>query len=174
MEGVNKHDEFVLQMIQTQGRVHAYILSLVLNKDVASDLLQQTNLVLLQKRSDFKSGTNFGAWACRVAYYEVLAHRRDRSRDLHVFSDATLALIAGHARPDEDAEKNRLSALEACMQQLPERHRDLVIERYRQGSSIVSIAQSLKKSPAAVSANLYRIRTTLLQCVKRRMQGATA
>ena len=70
------HDQFVLEIIAAQSRLYAYILSLVLNREKARDILQQTNLVLLEKEREFEWGTNFGAWASRVAYYEVLTDRR--------------------------------------------------------------------------------------------------
>ncbi len=174
MASGDEHETFVLQAIQSQGRIHAYILSLVLDKDLASEILQRTNLVLLQKESQFKPGTNFAAWACTIAYYEVLADRRNKSRDRHLFSDATLALVAARNNRQPDDTDQRLRALDECLQQLTPAQRDIVTERYRGDRSVAQLAESLKKTPSALSASLYRIRTLLLECVRRKMQGLTA
>ncbi len=174
MNSSDDHESFVLQTIQAQGRIHAYILSLVLNKSLASELLQRTNLVLLQKEAEFQPGTNFGAWACTIAYYEVLSERRNKSRDRHVFSDGTLSLLAAMNGPQDDDDDERMQALDACLELLSSEHRDLVMARYRPNGSVTQLAQTLNKTPAAISASLYRIRTTLMECVRRKLQGATA
>lgn len=44
------------------------------------DILQEVNIVLWEKRKSFKPGSNFGAWACTVARYKVLEHRRAEAR----------------------------------------------------------------------------------------------
>ena len=163
------HDEFVLQVIAVQTRLYAYILSLSLDKDRARDILQQTNLVLLEKETEYEQGTNFGGWASRVAYYEVLADRRRRYRDRHLFSDELLALVASRASAIGESLDARAEALESCLNKLSSEHRQLVIERYRPGGSVAAIAEELRKSPAAISAMLYRIRGVLVDCIQRKL-----
>ncbi len=174
MAAADSRSDFVMQTIQAQGRIRAYLLSLVLDKDRANDLLQQTNLVLLQKQSEYQPGSNFIAWAYRIAYFEVLADRRNRQRDRHLFNDAALAVIAARAEDVLDRHDEKSVALEDCLQQLKADQRDLLIARYRPGSSVEAMARSLGKTPAAISAALYRIRNSLLQCVERKLKGLTA
>ena len=135
----NQHDEFVLRVINAQTRMYAYILSLVLDRDRARDILQQTNLVMLQKESEFEHGTNFLAWAYKVAFYEVLAERRDRQRDKHLFSDELLALVATRMTTINQSLDDRSAALEQCLGMLSPEHRSLIIERVpsrRQGVDV--------------------------------------
>ncbi len=165
------HDEFVLQVIGAQSRLYAYVLSLTLNKERARDILQQTNLVLLEKESEFKPGSNFNGWAYRVAYYEVLADRRTRQRDRHLFSDELLALVASRSTVQDNAFDDRSVAVEKCLGLLSPEHRRIVMERYRPGGSVASIAENLEKTPAAVSTMLYRIRQALVECVERKLEG---
>lgn len=168
---VGSHDEFVLRVIEVQSRLYAYILSLVLNKERAKDIVQQTNLVLLEKETEFQPGTNFAAWAYRVAFYEVLADRRKRQRDKHLFSDELLALIATRSATISESLDERSAALSKCLQELSGDHRENLLERYRPGGGVADLAEKLNKSPAAVSAMLYRIRTTLVECVERKLSG---
>lgn len=167
------HDAFVLHMIGAQSRIYAYILSLVLDRDRARDILQQANLVMLQKESEFAVDTNFLAWAYRIAFYEVLADRRSRVRDRHLFSEELLAVVASGAARENETFDERSQALDQCLQSLSQENRELVMARYRPGGQVSDLAQRLCKSPAAVSALLYRIRAGLLECVENKL-GALA
>ncbi|TWT37148.1 RNA polymerase sigma factor [Posidoniimonas corsicana] len=172
MAGSGNHDAFVMQMIAVQTRLYAYVLSLVLDRERASEILQQTNLVMLEKAGEFEEGTNFSAWAYRVAFYEVLADRRKRSREKHLFNDELLALVASHSSTIGDSLDDRSVALEDCLSYLPDRHRQLITQRYRPGGSVAALAESLRKTPAAVSTLLYRIRSELLECTQKKLSHA--
>ena len=58
--------EFVGLLTGHQSDIYLYLRSLVLNPDEASDILQDTNLVLWEKRGQFQMGTNFRAWAFQI------------------------------------------------------------------------------------------------------------
>lgn len=166
------HDQFVLEIIAAQGRLYAYILSLLLDRDRAHDVLQQTNIVLLEKESEFQWGTNFGAWACSVAFYEVLTERRSRTRDRHLFNDELLALIAVDAEAESLSIDQRREALKACLQGLTSPQKELLAARYGPGGSVEEMALVLEKSPGAVSAMLHRIRAKLAKCIEHRLRGS--
>ncbi len=63
-----------------QDRVYTYTRTLLPNAENARDVLQETNIVLWRKRNEFKPGTDFVAWACKVAYYQALSFLRDAGR----------------------------------------------------------------------------------------------
>lgn len=167
------HEQFVLETIGVQGRLHAYILSLVLDRDVAKDLLQQTNLVLLEKENDFAPGTNFGAWASRVAYFEVLAYRRNMTREKLIFNDALLEIVSEVSEEHLESHEFRKDALDECISGLSAIQRDLLRQRYGSGTSVAAMAKSMNTNAAALSSRLYRIRSILLDCIRRKMAGAT-
>ncbi|MFN7134755.1 MAG: guanylate kinase, partial [Myxococcales bacterium] len=50
-------------------------------KTDSEEVIQETNLVLWREFDRFQEGTNFAAWACRVALNQVLAWRKKRQRD---------------------------------------------------------------------------------------------
>lgn len=169
----DRDDGFVMLVINHQHRLYAYILSLVLDRERASDILQQTNLVLLEKQAGFEQGTDFFAWSARVAYYEVLADRRRRSRDKHLFSDELLAVVASESSAAVSLTEERTDALRKCLAKLSPANRDLLMQRYRTGGSVAAIAESLGKTPGAVSAVLHRLRVSLMECVGRQMRQAS-
>ena len=51
-------------------------MSVLPNRTDVDDLLQETNLVLWREFESFEIGTNFTAWAYRIAHNQVLAWRK--------------------------------------------------------------------------------------------------
>lgn len=168
---MDSDNQFVMDMIACQRRLYAYVLSVVFDKERARDIVQQTNLVLLEKKAEFQPGTNFGAWACRVAFFEVLADRRRRTRDRHLFDDEIVASLAKQAEEASAHADERVEALEQCLEQLSPENRTLIRDRYSPGGSVAEIAATANKSAAAISSILYRLRSTLVDCIQRKLEG---
>lgn len=63
-----------------QGDLRGYIISISGRSEDCDDTLQETNIFLWDRRTDFIPGTSFKAWAFKVAYFKVTASRRDRMR----------------------------------------------------------------------------------------------
>jgi len=122
-------DWVVLQLIDAQSSLEGYIYSLVLDRELTKDLLQQTNVVVLEKQSSFQQGTNFFAWACRIAYHEVLAMRRDRSRERYLFDDNLLAALAVKSAEVFEHHSERMEALLECLSELQDEQRELILAR---------------------------------------------
>jgi RNA polymerase sigma-70 factor (ECF subfamily) len=171
--GSERMDAFVRLLGQNQRRLYLYVVSLAPNQDDAEEILQETNLVLWREFDRFELGTNFGAWACRVAFNQVLAWRKRKQRDRLRFSEEFLHAVAREAedRADELEERSRLLA--GCMDKLPASQRDLLRLRYGEGLPIDSIARREERTIDAVYRALSRIRQTLHDCVnKSRPEGA--
>jgi RNA polymerase sigma-70 factor, ECF subfamily len=160
--------EFVRRLTGCQPRLYAYIMTLVLDPHEADDVLQQANLVMWEKLDEFLVCENFDGLACRVAYFQVMAYRRDRSRQRRrlLFDDQLIESLATAAGGKTDGFQGYLAALRDCMAKLPDVQRELVRRRYEPGGSVNSIAADRGDSPNNVSASLYRIRKLLLACIR--------
>jgi len=159
--------EFVQQILAAQAALRVFLHSLVVDRDVADELLQRTNVVLCEKADEFVAGTNFVAWARRVAHFEVLAYRRRlaREREKLVFDDDQLeeiALLVEEAWPLEDERR----ALRECLARLPEKNRELLRRRYEQGQDVSEIATQLCRPCGSIRQTLFRIRLVLLSCIQ--------
>jgi len=77
VNGMNRNSarntEFVQLLTAHQRSLYLYIITLLPNPADVDDVLQSTNMVLWSKADEFVPGTDFGAWARRVAHFEVLA-----------------------------------------------------------------------------------------------------
>ena len=159
-------DEFVTLLTATQPSLYAAILALLPDRAVARDLLQETNLTLWHKADDFEPGTNFLAWACRIARYHILNYRRGAQRERLVFDDELFIELADRQAARVEEFDVRGAALRGCLDKLPSMQRKLVEERYAPGGSVQRIAEAEGKSVGAISQTLYRVRETLLNCVR--------
>ena len=165
----NSRDEFIRLLTCEQTRLFSYIASLLGDLNDASNVLQQTNMLLWRKVDEFTIGTNFHVWARKVAYYQTLAFLRDRKRDKHIFDDALLAQLA--SRQSEIDDDERRVALRHCLGSISEESRELVRQRYAPGKSIAEIAKLRQKSEGAIRMALMRIRQALVDCVERQLAG---
>jgi RNA polymerase sigma-70 factor (ECF subfamily) len=160
--------EFVQALTKAQLGLLRYITALVGNTDAASNILQETNLLLWQKADEFQPGTNFEAWATKVAYWQVKAYVRDRGRDRHVFSEELVTQLAESSEDASDIDVT-VRLLQRCLEVLRRADRELIALRYGNGFSVRQMSSHLGKSPAAVKGALMRTRRALKACVERRL-----
>ena len=171
MNDSGKTEQFIDLYTRHQRRVYLYILTLIPNRADAEDILQETNLVLWQKFDEFRSGTNFFSWACRIAHYEVLKLRRSKSRGMRFFTDEFLEDIAVEITADADMLETQYQALADCLEKLSDKDRDLIQRRYLPESSVNSVAGQVGRSVDAVYKALNRIREALFECVDRTLSA---
>jgi RNA polymerase sigma-70 factor (ECF subfamily) len=165
--GADRAADFVQHLTSAQRRLHAFIYSLVQRSADAEDVLQETNVVLWSKAVEFEAGTNFMAWACQVAYLQVLAYRKRQARASGPFDDALLAQLAEAAGRQLESFDRRHDALVDCLEKLAPAQRQLIVRRYQPNASVQSMAAEAGKSAKALSETLRRIRDALMRCVER-------
>jgi RNA polymerase sigma-70 factor (ECF subfamily) len=161
--------EFVGQVTRCQRQLYAFIYSLVRHPADAEDILQECNLVLWRKADEFQPGTDFMAWAWRIAQLQVLAFRKKQARTREHFDDALIAQLADQAQQRLEHFDLRQQALLECLQQLRPEQRALLARRYEPGGSVNDMARASGRSPKAVSEALRRIREALMRCIERRL-----
>jgi RNA polymerase sigma-70 factor (ECF subfamily) len=163
-------DAFVRLLGQHQRRVFLYVLSLVPNWNDAEEIVQEANLVLWREFHQFIPGTNFLAWACKVAFHQVLAWRKRKQRDRLEFSDAFLEAVAAEASAAAEILEDRNEALAGCIGKLPPAQRELLRLRYTEGFEIDRVAEKAGRSVEAAYRALSRIRQTLYECVTHNLE----
>ena len=169
MADPDKQTEFVLNITRFQGRLYAYILSLLCDPELAADVLQETNLVLWSKAGQFRPGSDFASWAHSIAHYQVLAQRKRTRRDRLIFDDEAIAALSQRASELEGNFEDRQTALQHCLKTIHERHAALISRYYDLDQPLKAIAESLGQSPGAVSQALFRARMALLRCIQKRL-----
>ena len=162
-------ERFVQLLTSCQGRLYAYILTLIPDSNAAKDVLQQTNLVVWRKAGEFDERRGFHAWICRIAYYEALGYWRNTRRDRHLFDDELLGQLAEVATRRTTDVDSRQAALEQCLSQLKPPQRDLIRERYGEGNTVETIGKLLGMTAGAMATRLFRLRQVLQDCIERKL-----
>lgn len=161
--------EYVQLLTGAQSRLYAYICCLVGESADARDVLQETNLALWDKAGEYDPDRPFLPWAYRVAYLQVMAYRKTRSRSRLVFDEELIGELAELAAVRATDLDRRLEALGDCIDKLPGPRREMIDRRYRDGDSVDEIAERLSKGSNVVAASLYRIRKVLMECIESRL-----
>lgn len=159
--------EFVRLLTTHQPDIYLYLRSLVLSPDEASEILQDANLVLWEKRGEFQLGTNFRAWAFQIARYKLLQRQGQRNRACRCFSDALVDEMVLQASDCADAPGEMIDDLRRCIATLSSRDRELIGKRYAPRATCQSVAQSVGRPVRWVYKTVSRIRKTLMNCISR-------
>ena len=172
---LDRSKHLMLLMTQHQRRIFGYIYTLVPNRTDAEDILQETSLVVCEKFDQFKVGTDFAAWACQIAYWEVRRARQKFARAKVVFNQQVVDAIAETAAELVPQMSARHEALATCLQKLHPRDRELLLTRYEPGSGVEVAAQRTGRTLEAAYKALGRLRKLLLDCVTNQLsaEGAT-
>ena len=165
------YEAFLAHFSRGQSQVQTFIRSLVHDRASADDVFQATSLTLWRKFSTFRADAEFVPWALGIARNEVLHHWRSRRRDRLVFSEAVLTQLADVALSVANNADPRQEALEACIEKLPERQRQLVSLFYGQQLPAETIAVSWNRTVHAVYKSLKVMRRNLMDCVDRTLAG---
>jgi len=157
--------EFVSLFAKHDRGIYKYILTLMVDPDATQEVFQEVSVTLWQKFEEFQPGSNFFAWACRVAYFEVLKHRQSHRRDRLQFNDELLETIADERSGCEELLQLRRRALTGCLQKLPQRDRTLVEQRYAGSQTVLDIARQTGRQANTLYKALERIRRALMHCI---------
>jgi RNA polymerase sigma-70 factor (ECF subfamily) len=162
----DRQDQFIRLFTANGPAIRGFVRSLVPTRDDADEVMQDVAVVLWRKFSGVDN-EDFRRWAFGVARLQVLAWKRDKARDRHVFNNDVIDLIADMSSDVSDAMEEQRIALETCLQRLPERRRALVIKAYEPGVRIKDLATRIGRTPMSVYKELQRIRAALVDCTRR-------
>jgi RNA polymerase sigma-70 factor (ECF subfamily) len=164
-------ESFVRALLDCQDSLRAYVTALTFDPAEADDVVQQANMVLCRQADQFPAIKNFTAWACRIAYFEVLSARKRKQRSRLLFDEELLALVAQDAAAAVADVSPRKRFLDLCLAELPEGQREMILNRYGPDGEVRAMAAELGRPIASVQQTLYRIRMKLLECIERKMEG---
>lgn len=158
-------------LMEAQSPLYSFIYSLLGRSEAASDVLQETNLALLEKADLYDYNRSFMSWACRFAHLQVMAYRKRIGRDRLWFSDELVHSLAQDQTSNLPATTTRLSLLAECVAKLRPEHRVMLQQLYEEGLSYSEIAENLGKKVGGLGSALYRIRRVLHECVTRKISS---
>jgi RNA polymerase sigma-70 factor, ECF subfamily len=157
-------------LLQNEGPLRVYVLSLLPHWSDAEDVLQETKLQLWERFSEYRETGSFLAWARKIAFFLVLNHRNKVHRERTYLSRAALELVEGAAAARCEESDERHHALAACLTKLSPANRLLLWRCCADGQRVKQVAEHLGRSVRATQQTLAKIRIVLQACVERTMR----
>ncbi len=159
---------------QHQRKVFGYIHALVPSRHDADDILQETGMVVCRKFDEFKSGTDFIAWACQIAFWQIKTSQQKFARSKVVFDDELMEAIAPQFAEMAREVDARHEALDKCLKKLHPRDRELVLIRYEHGQGVEEAAKRSGRTVETAYRALNRLRKLLYDCVTHQLSAGGA
>ena len=159
--------EFEAVLRETQSVIRAYIAGMGIPLDTVDDLAQEVYLEFYKTGARRPDGLEPIRWLKGIAKNLCLNHFRRSKRKAEQHLEAVAALLERLPCPLEGAGER--DALDGCLERLPGRSREMIALRYQEGLESAEIGRKLGLSPEAVRITLLRIRTTLRDCLGRRI-----
>jgi RNA polymerase sigma-70 factor (ECF subfamily) len=166
-------EEFVRLLTQHQSLIRGFLFTLLPFHSEADDLFQRTSIVLWRKFDQFQIGSDFGAWACRIAKFEVQNFKRVEKRDRLCFSDELLTSLADMRLVLDHELELRQEALRQCMAKLRPADKTIVQKCYGpQATTAKEAAAQIGRPVNTLYKALTRIRRALLECIERKLNAS--
>ena len=163
-----RSEEFTEQLRACHRQVFGYLFALLRNLENTQDVFQQTCVVLWDRFDEFTLGTNFAAWACKVAQFKAREFLKSRRRyEAHLSEAFALRLASVQAEVTADELDVRQEALAGCVEKLSAPQRRLLDGCYGGELDVAGFAKQFGRPVRSVYNSLRRIRETLLDCVER-------
>lgn len=167
-------DQQLIRLItEHQIELAAYIRSIMPTTAGKKDVLQETNIILWEKRDDLSDLSGFTPWAYRVAYYQTLAHLKKRKRQKTVYLEPDVLDQIATEHSFFWASEDRLEASDAlnlCLTKLNAEDLQLVSFHYQQHGGLKDYAQQIKMSLGRIKHALIRIRGNLRTCIENQIE----
>lgn len=165
------NDSRIVQLIvKHQSALRAFLVALMPGRADVEDVMQETAMVIWQKRAGFEPGSDFKAWMFSIARFQVMAYWRDQKRRREsTIPDSLLNQLADQAATEGfEGIEERYHHLGECIQALRPEDRGLVLRRHLAGATPGQLADELGRTSNSVRVSLHRIRNILRHCLQRR------
>lgn len=168
MPDSDQHEKFIALLTKFEPIIRATIHAVIRRPEDVDEVMQAVSIVAWRKFDTLTEPEGFPKWACVIARYEILKFQRSKATDRFQLDEKLVEKLTEEGADEIPTRSRRIRHLEACLKQLPETRRELVMEAYEPGSTMKSIAGRFGKSVDGLYQMLRRIRLELKRCVERR------
>ena len=172
----NQHIEIFSNLVRThQASLRAFVRALGAEETWVDDIAQEVFLVAFRNYSKFDPAADFGKWLRGIARNLVANERRKGARHTRLLPAVMVDVLLNQtpeATTYEHEPHDLMPAMRECVDQLPQRSRELLHHRYADGETATQLAERLRTRAEAVRQSLVRIRATIKTCVERKLGEA--
>jgi RNA polymerase sigma-70 factor (ECF subfamily) len=167
---------FSLFLDRYGNAIYSLIVRIVVSREDAEELVQDTFLKAFKKIDTFKGECSFSTWLFRIAYNTAVSATRKSKMEFPSIDEAMIARVPDDA-PDmlfeEDQNELLLDRLQEALLQLNAEETALIALYYNEGKSVSQIADILSVSSDNVKIKLYRVRKKLYLLINNTNDYAT-
>jgi RNA polymerase sigma-70 factor (ECF subfamily) len=166
-----EHDHFLPHFLAVQSDLRAFIGAAVRDPATREDVFQEVAMILWKKFERYDPAKPFGAWARGIASRKILEDHRMKGRLPESCTPEALEMLSAGFMADEAESpwEARETALNHCLDTLPERSARFIRDRYHVGQPMETMATEAGLSVDALYQTLSRLRRQLRDCVQRRL-----
>lgn len=173
-ETMERQQQLMADFVATRHALFAFIYGFTRNPHDAEDLFQEVWLRFSQALADGAEIQDQAKWCRGTARNLLLHYWRDRRQDA-LTADPELLDLAEQAFEEQSANQEtwraRQEALSRCVEELPERARELLRLKYEESLPAGQVADRLRQTTAAVLMALSRVRKALRDCAQRKLKA---
>lgn len=166
-ENSKNYQLFIKLYLANERRIYGYVRSFIPNWSDVDDLIQEVASVMWSKFGEFERGSNFSAWALKIAHNQVLNYYKKRKKDKLYFSDQVIEALAEKGIKEMPDNEERLEILRKCLNKLKSSEQALIQMRYEPGASTKSVSLQTGKELHVLYRLLNKIHAKLLLCIRR-------
>ncbi|MFC4992546.1 sigma-70 family RNA polymerase sigma factor [Rubritalea tangerina] len=168
--------EFISLLTSHQTALRGFIISLLPGCPDVCDVLQETNIVLWEKKNSYTLGSDFKAWAFTIARNKVMKYWDKQKKQQKTTLSAELMSAIHEAKLQQAPTQleHQLTALQSCLQSLKPDEQQLISARYSSHNDLKSLSHTWNRPTGSLRVTLCRIREKLRTCIELRLKGGLA
>ncbi|HOQ05937.1 MAG TPA: sigma-70 family RNA polymerase sigma factor [Anaerohalosphaeraceae bacterium] len=166
-----KSAKFFRLYTSIQNRLHSIILVIVHNPSAADDLLQETAATLWEKFDQFEEGTNFAAWAIRIAKNKCFEYLRRNEKTKKLFRNEFYKQAADLAVETSEELSTRLKALDICCEKLDTRRRSLLKLHFSDNIPVKELSVQFGQPVSTLYNHIAQALDWLRFCIKKTLSA---
>ena len=170
-------DSFRQLVEQNQRQIRLYLGKYVQCPSQVDDIAQEVFLVAFRELNRFLFESKFSTWLIGIARNKALEFLKAETKARKSRKEFFEAEIASrqisrleHQQRESEFAEQRLSAMQFCLEQLPNQARKLIERYYFDQQTANSIANEADISAGSIRMKLLRIRQILQKCIVARSQ----
>ncbi|MEO0446320.1 MAG: sigma-70 family RNA polymerase sigma factor [Verrucomicrobiota bacterium] len=165
-----KRAGFARLVREHQAGLRSFLRILGIRADAVDDLAQETFLTAFRELESFDDDRDFGKWLRGIARNLARNEIRKSARRGRITDGELTEHLLAQAEEDSAEELHEewhYRALRDCLEQLPEKSRQLVSGRYADEWNSTILADQFEMTATAVRLALLRIRRQLRTCIEK-------
>jgi RNA polymerase sigma-70 factor (ECF subfamily) len=142
-----------------------YLLNFMSDRQLVEDIVQDTFLKLWDKRKKIEIKGSFKSYLFRSAYNNMMDHHQDVSKNRIMLNQYIMLANDCYEEMDDDYKEKLLLKLEECIEQLPQKCKDVFVLVKIKQLKYKEVEQKINISQKTIEGHIRRAYFFIKDCV---------